>query len=300
MANNISYASKYTGELDKMIVQKSVTGFMADNAFGAKFQGSKTVYLPEVEMVGLGDYSRDKGYAKGDTTLVHTPYTLTQERSRQMFVDAQDADESGVPDLVGKMVGEYTRTHVVPEIDAYNISKLYQAAAEKSNVKTYSESTAVKDLLKAINDTEAAVGYDGTALVAFVDPTLYGAIMTSTELQRQIVVSDFKQGDVDLKIKHLNGCAIIPVDAKRMKSEYVFNAGSTTTAGGFTAADGAKNIRALVMPKDSGSFIKKVDKLNVFTPNEVEDYDAYKINLRLYYELIVKNSRKGTIFAISN
>ena len=39
MANVISYAGKYSGELDKMIVQESKTGFLADNVFKAKFSG---------------------------------------------------------------------------------------------------------------------------------------------------------------------------------------------------------------------------------------------------------------------
>ena len=55
----------------------------------------------------------------------------------------------------------------------------------------------------------------------------------------------------------------------------------------------------MTLPKDSASFVKKVDKINVLNPNQVEDYDAYKINFRMYYDLIVKNSRKGTIFALA-
>ena len=294
MANTINFASKYTGELDKMIVQSAKTGFMADNAFKAKFSGSKTVYLPELTVTGLGNYSRTEGYPKGDTTLVHTPYTLSQERATQLFIDAQDADESGVPDLVGKMVGEFTRTQAVPEIDAYNISALYKVAESKSNIKPYSDSTAVKGLLELINSAEAAMEYDGsTSLVALVDPTLYNILMTTDELQRHIAVSNFKQGEIDLKVKNLNGCSIIPVAAARMKSDYTFS------DKGFSPTGTAKSIRAIVLPKDSASFIKKVDKVNVLSPNEVEDYDAYKINFRMYYDLIVKTSRKGTIFGLS-
>lgn len=296
MANNMQngYASKYTGELDKMIVQAAKTGFLADNVFKAKFVGSKTVYLPEMTLTGMGNYSRTEGYPKGDTTLVHTPYTLGKERAVQLFMDAQDADESGVPDLVGKMVGEFTRTQAVPEIDAYNLSALYKVAAAKGNTKDYTEETAVADFLSTINAAEAAMEYDGsTNLVAMVDPVLYGILQTSSELQRHIIVSDFKQGEINMKVKNLNGCAIIPVSSSRMKSEFDF------VENGFAAVDGAKDVRAIVFPKDSASFIKKVDKIDVLNPSEVEDYDAYKINFRMYYDLIVKNSRKGTIFAIA-
>jgi hypothetical protein len=298
MANTINYASKYAPELDKMITQEAKTGFMADNAFKAKFVGAKTVYLPEITLEGLGDYSRETGYAKGDVGLSFKDYTLTKERSKQMILDAQDADESGVADLAGKLVGEYTRTKVVPEIDAYALSKLHGYAADTKNgkaahTKVYSASTAVKDLLDGINYVESANGYSNEAIVAMVDPVLYSAIMTSTELQRMIIASDFKQGEVNLKVKSLNGVAIIPVSAERMHTVI------KTTDTGFEPDTTSKTLHAVIMPKGAASLIKKVDKVNMFNPDEVEDMDAYKINFRLYYDLFVKKSKVNTIYSIT-
>lgn len=294
MNNTINYASKYTGELDKMIVQTAKTGFLADNAFKAKFSGSKTVYIPELSLSGLGDYTRTGGYPSSDTTLKYTPYTLGQERGAQLFIDAQDVDESGVPNLVGHMVGEFTRTQAVPEMDAYNLSALYKIAQANGNTIEFVAATAVSKLLELINSAEAAMEYDGSStLVAMVNPTLYNLLMTSTELQRYITVSDFKQGEINLKVKNLNGCSIIPVAASRMKTDFNFN-----ETNGFAPNTDASDISAIVMPKDSASFVKKVDKVNVLNPERVEDYDAYKINFRLYYDLFVKSSRKETIFAM--
>lgn len=297
MANNINLATKYTSELDKMIVQEAKTGFFADNVFKAKFTGAKTVMIPEINFDGLGDYDRAEGYSKGDTNLTHVSYTLSKERSKQLILDAQDADESGVPDLVGKMVGEYTRTKVNPEIDAFALSKLAGIAAsttdgKANNTKTYAQATAVADFISIINNAEASNGYANEELVAFVDPVMYGNLMTSPELQRQIITSDFKQGELDLKVRKLNGTAIIPVSSERMHTVFEF------TDKGFTTADGSKTIKALVLPKKAASLIKKVDKVNVLNPDQVEDMDAYKINYRLYYDLIVTKSHLNTIHAI--
>ena len=46
--NNISNAEKYAAELDKALVQKSVTGFLADNVLKAQFVGAKTVIIPRL------------------------------------------------------------------------------------------------------------------------------------------------------------------------------------------------------------------------------------------------------------
>lgn len=293
MANNISFASKYSGDIDKIIAQGAKTGFLADNTFKAKFSGASTVYLPEVSMDGLGDYSRTVGYSKGDTSLTYTPYTLNMERSKQLFLDAQDADESGVADLAGKLVGEYTRTKVIPETDAYNISALAKIAAQESNSAALTMGKEIAGLLELINNAEEACAYESSNLIALVDRVIYGALQTSTELSRYITVNNFSQGGIDLKVKNLNGVNIIPVDKSRMFDE--FNFGDK----GFAPTETAKAVHALVLPKDSASFVKKVDKCDVYDPSQVQDYDAYKINFRLYYDLIVKTSRKGTIFALT-
>lgn len=301
MANNINPASKYAPELDKMITQEAKTGFMADNAFRARFVGAKTVYLPEITLTGLGDYDRVNGYSKGDVGLTHTAYQLTQERSKQLILDTQDADESGVPELAGKLVGEYTRLKVIPEIDAYALSTLHGYAADSENDRkpttiTYNEATAVKDMLGVINKVEAANGYTNEQIIAMVDPVMYAALMTSTELQRSITVSEFKQGGIDLKVKNINGCSIVPVSSERMYTAFKF------TESGFEpdTVGGAKVIHAVIMPKGAASLVKKVDKVNMFSPNEVEDMDAYKINFRLYYDLFVKKSHRDTVFAITD
>lgn len=298
MGNAINYASKYAPELDKMITQEAKVGFMADNAFKARFVGSRTVYLPEITLDGLGDYDRANGYSKGDVGLTYKDYKLTKERSKQLVLDAQDADESGVPELAGKLVSEYTRLKVNPEIDAYSLAKLHGYAADTTNGKTantkvYAEATAVKDLLASINSVEAANGYTNEAIVAMVDPVMYAALMTSTELQRMIITSDFKQGELNLKVKSINGVSIIPVSSERMYTQI------ETTDNGYQATETAKALRAVIMPKGAASLVKKVDKVNMFNPNDVEDLDAYKINFRLYYDLFVKNSQVNTIFTIT-
>lgn len=299
MANSISYAQKYSPELDKMIVQESKTGIFTDNAFAAKFKGARTVLIPVVSYNGLGDYDRATGYSKGDVNLKHVEYTLVKERSKQLLIDAQDVDESGVPGLVGETVGGYTREMVVPEIDAWALSKLAGVAAstedgKAANIKTYDQTKAVAAMLETINNVEASNGYRNDEIVAFVDPVMYGILMTSTELQRFITISDFKQGEIDMKVKKLNGTVIIPVSAERMYTKFVFD------NDGFhpDTENNTQTIKALVLPRKAASLVKKVDKVNVIDCDDVEDLNAYKINYRLYYDLIVKNSYLKTVHAI--
>lgn len=300
--NNITYAQKFIPEVEKKIVQEAKTGFLADNVWKARFIGAKTILLPEITTPGLGDYHRDDnalGYSKGDITTTNHQYTLEMERSRQLYIDAQDADESGIPDLVGKTIKDFTENAITPEIDAYNISKLFNSPVAANNREYQSTESAISQLLSLINSAEAATAFGNEKMVCFVNPTMYGALMADPSFYKTINVADFKQGGIDMKVKELNGVSIIPVAADRMFSDYDFlPARNHNDIGGFTAKETANEIRAIVFPKSAASFVKKVDKIQVLNPNQVEDMDAYKINFRLYYGMIVKNNLKDTIFSL--
>ena len=132
--NSIENATKYSSELDKMFAQKSATGFFADNALATKFVGAKTVIIPDVDFQGLADYDRDTGFTKGAITVANTSYTMKMDRARSLQIDREDMSETGIANLAGKILGEYVRTKVVPECDAYVISKLAGLAATRSNL----------------------------------------------------------------------------------------------------------------------------------------------------------------------
>lgn len=287
--NSIEYASKFASELDKTVVQKTQTGFFADNVLAAKFVGAKTVLIPDMDFVGLGDYDRDNGFPAGKITITNTSFELSQDRGRELQLDRMDMDETGVANLAGQTLKEYVRTQVVPEMDAYNISKLAGVAISRNNKETFTAETALKTFTKLVNDVQSKAGYD-EEIVCFVDSAAYAAMMNSSELSKSIVVSDFKQGEIDLKVKKINDVAIIPVASERMKTAYDFEDGTETTSGGFKPAEGAQNINMLVIPKNGASLVKKTEQLRIFAPEQNQDADAYLFQYRLYYDIFVKKS----------
>lgn len=300
--NSLETAKRYTDELDKAIVQKAVTGFFADNIFRAKFAGAKTVIMPDISFVGLADYNRDSGFSLAGTTIGNTSYTLTKDRGRKLQIDREDMDETGVANLAGQVLGEYVRTQVVPEMDAYVLSKLAKVASDKSHKTTYAAAKAASQLVTAINNVQSRVGYD-EELVAFCDPTFYAQLMNSTEFSRNIVVSDFAKGGLNTRVKFFNDVALIPVTEDRMREEYDFKAGTEATSsaaatGGFAPKANTGYTRALVIPKKGASLVKKTETLRIFTPEQNIDADAYAFNYRLYYDVFVKKSKLDGIETI--
>lgn len=300
--NNFDFQAKLTGELDKALVQKSVTAFMLDNSFGAKFVGANSVMIPDVSFSGLGDYDRDGGFPGGAITVKNTTYTLSKERARSFQLDRMDADETSVAGIAGKVMGEFVRTKVAPEVDAYILSKLANIASDAGHTVSEKEGGVAENcvamLSEAVNAVYEKADFD-EELVAFVNPTFYAALMSTPELERRIDISDFKKGEIDTKVKRIDGTAIIPVPAARMKTAYSFYDGTSEgqTEGGFAAADGASEIGFIVLPKSAAKLVKKTEKIRTFSPDQNPDMDAYKFDYRLYYDAFVKNSAADTVYA---
>ena len=291
--NTLPEVKKFTGELDKMYVQKAVTGFLADNVLRSKFVGAKTVVIPDLDFHGLVDYDRDGGFNRAAMTVAHTPFTMQKDRARSIQIDREDMDESGIANLAGKILGEYVRTKVIPECDAYVLSKLAGLAQSRGNIVEAEFDKPFKTLTRLIQNVQSVVGYD-EELVAFVDSVMYAQLQNSEEFSRFITVSEFKQGEINLKVNSLNGVAIIPVVNERMKTAYDFVANE---AGGFTPAENAKEILMLVCPKKGAHLVKKTENMRIFSPEQNLDADAYKFDYRIYYDVFVKKSGLDAVWA---
>ena len=291
--NSIENAIRYSDELDNMFKMKSATGFFADNALATKFVGAKTVIIPDVDFQGLADYDRDTGFSRGAITVSNASYTMKMDRARSLQIDREDMDETGIANLAGKILGEYVRTKVVPECDAYVLSKLAGLAMSRSNTIDGNIAKPYETLCNLINKVQEKVGFD-EELVAFVNGGVYAALQNSNEISRMITVSDFKQGDVTLRVKSINGVALIPVVSERMKTGYTFN---NTTVGGFTPLANSREIYMLVCPKSAAHLVKKTEQMRIFTPEQNIDADAYKFDYRIYYDVFVKKSGLDAVWA---
>lgn len=289
--NTIAHAEKYAAELDKALVQKSVTGFLADNVLKAQFVGAKTVKIPNIDFVGLVDYDRDNGFNRAAVTVAHDPFTMSMDRARSIQIDREDMDETGVANLAGSILGELVRTKVAPECDAYILSKLAGVANTNSNTVTWDATKPYAVFNELMTKVQNVAGFD-EELVAFIDGNAYAALMNSNEISRLITTSDFKQGEVNMKVKSINGVALIPVTPDRMKTAFNFK----NEAGGFTPDGSAKDIHMLVLPRKAASLVKKTEKMRVFEPDQNLDADAYKFDYRVYYDVFVKKSHLGTVW----
>lgn len=147
MANNIAKVDLIQKTLDEAMIQGAVTGFMEANAGPVKYSGGDEIKIPSITMDGLKDYDRQNGFADGDVTLVYQTEKLTQDRGTGFTVYEMDVDESGVYDLMSMLAGEFQRTKVVPEVDAYRLSKIVALVGkERRSAYTAAANSVYKEL----------------------------------------------------------------------------------------------------------------------------------------------------------
>ena len=293
--NNIAFATKFATELDKLLVQKSQAAILENKGMAAKFVGAHEVKLPVIGFAGLGDYDKDTGFAKGAVSVTQQVFTLEKDRARSFSIDREDMDETGIANLAASVMSEFVRTKVAPEVDAYTFSTIATKANGAGQTVALGEGeTLAKNvyglIANAIGKVNDATGFTGEEIILYVNPTVYAALMATPEIHRHLRVDEFKHGEISTKVQKIDNAIIVPVSDNRMKTAYNFG------NDGFEVAGGAESVGIIAMPRNAAMLVKKTEKIRTFSPDVNQTADAYKFDYRLYYDVLVKDSMKGTIY----
>jgi hypothetical protein len=298
MANILEYAKLFQQQLDEQVVAQATSGWMEANAGLVRYNGGNEVKIPVISMDGLGDYDRNNGFVEGAVNLTYETKTLTQDRGRTFMLDRMDVDETNFVATAANVMGEFQRTKVIPEIDAYRYSKIATDAIAKSAASGGYTPAASDILTKLKADIYSIYDVAGEVpLVIIMSMTVAAILENSTELSKQLSVIDFTQGQVKTSVRGIDNNPIIKVPSTRMKTKYVFYDGKTSgqEAGGFTPDATAKNINWIIMPRTAPIAVSKTDNIRIFEPNLNQKADAWKIDYRKYHDLWIKDNQFAAI-----
>ncbi|MEA4811162.1 MAG: hypothetical protein VB108_01175 [Anaerolineaceae bacterium] len=290
MANNIELAKKYGPGLDKIYKLASKTARMDGAVSPVSFTNAATVEFLKIAVVGLGNYDRNVGYPKGDVTATWEAWTLSQSRGREFSVDRMDNEET-LNQTFGAVVGEFVRTQVVPEVDAYRFAKYAGTPGiGKAAAATLSKTTIVDAIDAAKGAMDAAeVPEEGRLL--FISDTckafLEGAVSRTLA----------NESTVDKRVQTYNGMEVIMVPQRRFYTAITLDPGATTTAGGFakTASTGA-DINFLLIHPSAVAQVTKLALPKSFDPDVNQSLDAWKFQYRLYHDAFVYDNKKDGIY----
>lgn len=296
MANNFEYAATLQTELDKAAVEQATSGWMELNDKLVKYDSGAEVKIPKLDMDGLADYDRQNGFVEGSVDLTWQTKTMTMDRGRQFTFDEHEVTDTNFVLTASSVMGEFQRTKVIPEIDAYRYSTLAAIAASKEKAAygyVPSESDILKKLYYDIAAVQDVVGDDTPLVITMAMPVAAIFDMNST-LSKSISAMDFKQGDVTMKVKALNGQhPIVRTGSGRMKTSYLFSDGTTDgqKKGGFAPAADAKDINWIICPRVAPIAVSRTDKVRIFDPETFQKKRAWALDYRKFHDLWVLDNK---------
>ena len=282
------YAKVFMGTLDKQMLEGATSGWMEKNAGQVKYCGGNEVKLPKLSLSGLGDYDRTSGFAEGSVTFQYETLSLSQDRGRTFQLDAMDVDETNFALAAGNVLGEFQRTQVIPEVDAYRYSSIAAKAITKSRSSEYTpdKSTILHELLADIARIQDVTG-EGAEIVITMPVPVGSLLKEATGMTHSLDVGDFRQGSACFRVKMLDGCPIVQVPSARMKTAYTFLDGTTEGEedGGFAADEDALDINWILAVRQAPVAVSKTDVSRIFDPMTNQKANAWKIDYRKYHDL---------------
>ena len=270
MANNIQLAKIYTNLLDEVYQQNALTAVLESDASLARAgANANEIVIPKISMDGLADYSRNSGYVNGDVNLTWETVKFNYERGRAFTVDDMDNEETQNI-AFGRLAGEFIRTKVIPELDAFRFATYAATTGAGTATGTLATGADVIAALRVATSAmdEAEVPMENRYL--FITPTLYGLIQDMDSTKSREVLSRF--------------ASVTQVPQTRFYSAIELLDGKTggEEKGGYKKADGGVELNFEIIHKPATLQFTKHAVPKIISPAQNQDADAWKYGYRNY------------------
>ena len=295
MTNSIALVEKMLPLLDEVYKSSAKSaGLEAPAEFVRESADANSVKIAKMALVGLGNYSKTNGFPDGDISLSWETHQFTNDRGRRFSIDRMDDVESfGL--VAARLVGEFMRTEVIPEVDAYRFAKIASKANTVVSADLTSATTkaALDTAIVALQEKEV----DDNRMVIFMTPTV--AQTLSDNIARTTINGDKNINNI---VETYNGIQIVRVPQTRFYSAITLNAGGSSNAGGYaktsasTGVSAGKNLNFIVMDKNACYNVTKLNVAKIFTPDENQSKDAWQFDFRLYHDTFVLDNKKDGIY----
>ena len=270
MANNIELAKAFVPILDEVYKVASLTSKLdGDPALARQGANANELIIPMLSMQGLGDYSRNDGYARGDVTMTHETVKCNFDRGRKFYVDSLDEQETEKT-AFSRLAGEFIRTKVVPEVDAFR----FATYAGKAGISKVAAGTTLADgeaVLKALREATNKMDEDEVPVEdrhLFITPTLDAMIADLDKTKSRDILERFASKTLVPQTRFYT--AINQLDGKPGSEE----------VGGYQKAAGAANINFMVIHKAALIQYPKHVAPKIKGPEDDNDGDRYMFGYR--------------------
>lgn len=293
--NTFTYAQDFLPILDEVYKISSRTSILDTANERVRFIGADTVNLYTTNMDGLGDYSRNAGFVTGSVTGAWEPYKLSQDRGRSFMVDVMDNDET-MGMAFGTLTGEFIRTKVTPEIDAYRFAK-YSGTSGISQATPADIVIGTTDMPALIQEAETVMGDDEVpeeGRILFISETGYAAL--KDKITRMVLNGE---RGVETAVDYYDGMRVIKVPKGRFNTGITLNDGTSSgeTNGGYTVpASTSYPINFMIIHPWAVMQVVKHVVPRIFSPEVNQSADAWKFDYRIFHDCFVEKNKVAGIY----
>lgn len=285
MPNNITLAKNYTSLLDEVYRSASVTADLtSDSSMMRAGANANEILYPQIEVTGLGDYSRNSGYTDGAVNVAWKTAQFNYDRGTKISVDTMDNQETF--DIAFGMAGAtLQREKVAPEADAFTFATLAGIEGiSKATAATYSGAeqflTALLEAKNVMDEDE--IPEEGRYLYATA--TLLNSVMALDTTKSREVLNAFT---VKKKVPQSRFyTAIDLLDGKTSDEE----------VGHYKKASEGKDINFMIIHKPSLIKFDKHTASSVISPDNNADSDSYISKYRKYGIVDVYKNKVAGIY----
>lgn len=273
MPNSIELAKSYVPLLDEVYKNACLTADLDGNPdLVREGANANELVIPKLSMDGLANYSRNGGYVGGDVTLTYETVACNFDRGRMFNVDVMDnLETAGI--AFGRLAGEFLRTKVVPEIDAFR----FATYASVSGISKVASGATLADGPAVISALRAAVTQmDNDEVSAeqrflYITPLLKGYLDDMDTTKSREILQGFAK--------------IVKVPQTRFYTAITQYDGTSEnqTAGGYikkTGTGAGKNINFMIIQKSAVIQFQKHIAPKIITPEQNQTADGYKFGYR--------------------
>lgn len=279
MANAIELRKQYSTLLDEVYKLASLTAVLdGPNDLVREGANANEILIPKLDMQGLADYNKQTGYVAGDVTLEYETKKCTYDRGRMFSVDAMDNIESaGI--AFGRLSGEFLRTKVVPELDAWRLASYAQISGVTTVNANLSDGKSSLAALRTARGKIENAEADLSTCYLFINPTVLGMI---------------EDLDTAASKKAIEGFAdIIKVPQGRFYSKIDLTANGE---GGYAKNSAGLDMNFLIVDKQAAIQYQKHTVSKIITPEQNQNADAWKFGYRTVGIAECKDNKKDGIY----
>lgn len=285
MPNSIVLAKNYTGLLDEVYRRASVTAdLISDSSMMRAGANANEILYPQIEVTGLGDYSRNSGYTDGTVSVVWKTTTFNYDRGTKIMIDTMDNQETF--NIAFGMAGAtLQRDKVAPEADAFTFATLAGVdGISKAPAATYADASA---FLAALLEAKSIMDEDEVPeenRLLYATPTLLNGVMALDTTKSREILSTFSVKKAVPQSRFYTSINLL--DGKTTGEEL----------GHYKKAEDGKAINFMIVHKPAIIKFDKHTASSIISPDNNPNADGYISKYRKYGLVDVYKNKVAGIY----